>query len=124
VDDVRELQQDLVRSNGGSAIGRYQIIDDTLERLVGTMGLTGGERFTPALQDRMALQLAGEAGLQDWKSGGISDERFAYNLSQVWAGLPRDASNLSFHEGVAGNRAQIHYDDVLASLRTIRSTDS
>jgi conjugal transfer mating pair stabilization protein TraG len=124
VDDVRELQQDLVRSNGGSAIGRYQIIDDTLERLVGTMGLTGGERFTPALQDRMALRLVREAGLQDWQSGGISDEHFAYNLSQIWAGLPRDASNLSFHEGVAGNRAQIDHDDVLTSLRTIRSAPS
>jgi conjugal transfer mating pair stabilization protein TraG len=63
VNEVRELRRDLVRSNGGSAIGRYQVIDDTLERLVGSMGLSGGEHFTPALQDRMALLLAGEAGL-------------------------------------------------------------
>ena len=36
-------------------VGGY---DETLERLVSTMGLTGRERFTPALQDRMALRLA------------------------------------------------------------------
>jgi conjugal transfer mating pair stabilization protein TraG len=29
VDQVRDLQTELVRSYGGSAIGRYQILDDT-----------------------------------------------------------------------------------------------
>ena len=56
VDEVRSLQTRLVRVNGGSAIGRYQIIDDTLDGLVARMGLSGGERFTPALQDRMAMR--------------------------------------------------------------------
>jgi len=124
LDAVRGLQHDLVRTNGGSAIGRYQIIDETLERLIGSMGLAGSERFSPQLQDRMALQLAAEAGLQDWLNGRLDHGRFAENLSKVWAGMPRDASNASFYEGVAGNRAQIDYRDVVASLRRIRSTFS
>jgi conjugal transfer mating pair stabilization protein TraG len=118
---VRALQRELVQTNGGSAIGRYQLIDDTLDRLAGSMGLAGKERFTPALQDRMALQLADEAGLQDWLKGNLTDDVFAHNLSRVWAGLPRGASNLSFHAGVSGNRAQLSYGEVLASLRAIRS---
>ena len=109
-----------MRSNGGSAIGRYQFLDDTLDGLVERMGLSGNERFTPALQDRMAMHLARDAGLQAWLSGALSDERFAENLSQVWAGLPRDESNESYYAGIQGNRATVDWNTVLASLRGIR----
>jgi conjugal transfer mating pair stabilization protein TraG len=73
VDQVRGLQADLVRSTGGSAVGRYQLLDDTLDGLIDQMGLTGNERFTPELQDRMALQLARDAGMDDWAAGRISN---------------------------------------------------
>jgi conjugal transfer mating pair stabilization protein TraG len=33
VDQVRGLQADLVRSTGGSAVGRYQLLDDTLSEM-------------------------------------------------------------------------------------------
>ena len=120
VNEVRDLQTDLVRSNGGSAIGRYQLLDDTLDGLIDRMGLSGNERFTPALQDRMALQLARDAGMEGWIGGRISDERFARNLSEIWAGLPRDASNESHYEGVQGNRATVDWNAVIDSLRGIR----
>jgi len=120
VDQVRGLQADLVRSTGGSAIGRYQLLDDTLDGLVDRMDLTGHERFTPMLQDRMALQLARDAGMEDWIRGRTSDEHFARNLSQVWAALPRDASNQSQYEGIQGNRALADWTSVIASLRSIR----
>ena len=120
LDQVRDLQADLVRSNGGSAIGRYQILDDTLDGLVGRLGLNGNERFSPELQDRLALQLAQDAGMDDWIGGRISDARFAENLAQVWAGLPRDASNESYYAGIQGNRATVDWNTVLASLRGIR----
>jgi conjugal transfer mating pair stabilization protein TraG len=120
VDQVRGLQADLVRSTGGSAIGRYQILDDTLDGVIDRMGLTGNERFTPELQDRMALVLARDAGMEGWIGGRISDERFARNLSEIWAGLPRDASNESHYEGVQGNRALVDWNIVIASLRGIR----
>jgi conjugal transfer mating pair stabilization protein TraG len=120
VDQVRDLQADLVRSTGGSAVGRYQLLDDTLDGLLGRMGLTGHERFTPVLQDRMALQLARDAGMEDWIRRRTSDEHFARNLSQVWAALPRDASNRSQYEGIQGNRALVDWTSVIASLRSIR----
>jgi conjugal transfer mating pair stabilization protein TraG len=120
VDQVRDLQADLVRSNGGSAIGRYQFLDDTLDGLVDRLGLNGNERFSPELQDRMALQLARDAGMEDWIRGRISDERFAESLSQVWAGLPRDESNESYYQGIQGNRATVDWNIVIAALRGIR----
>ena len=119
--EVRALQARLVRRNGGSAIGRYQIIDETLERLVSTMGLTGRERFTPALQDRMALRLARDAGLDAWLAGALADARFAANLARVWAGLPGDHRGRSVYAGIQGNRAAIGWHTLVASLRRIRS---
>jgi conjugal transfer mating pair stabilization protein TraG len=121
IDQVRDLQADLVRTNGGSAIGRYQLLDDTLDSLMDRMGLSGSDRFTPALQDRMALQLARDAGMDGWIGGRISDQQFAHNLSQVWAGLPKDGSNESNYEGIQGNRATVDWSTVIASLRDIRS---
>ncbi len=120
VNEVRDLQTDLVQSNGGSAIGRYQLLDNTLDGLIDRMGLSGNERFTPALQDRMALQLARNAGMEGWIGGRIGDERFARNLSEIWAGLPRDASNESHYEGIQGNRATVDWNVVIDSLRGIR----
>ena len=107
--EVRALQQRLVAERGGSPVGRYQIIDDTLDSLMARMGLSGQERFTPALQDRMGLLLARDAGLDAWQAGQLSAESFAHNLSRVWAGLPADAANRSYYDGVAGNRATVDW---------------
>jgi conjugal transfer mating pair stabilization protein TraG len=124
VNEIRDLQSDLVRSNGGSAIGRYQFLDDTFDGLVNRMGLTGHERFTPELQDQMALLLARDAGMEGWEGGRISDERFARNLSEIWAGLPRDASNQSHYEGLQGNQATVDWNTVVGTLRDIRRRPS
>ena len=120
VAEVRALQKRLVRENGGSAVGRYQIIDDTLDGLVARMGLSGKERLTPALQDRLAMHLAREAGLEAWLAGGLDDARFAANLARVWAGLPADRSGRSHYAGIAGNRAGVGWRTVVAALRHIR----
>ena len=119
--EVRALQRRLVRQNGGSAIGRYQIIDDTLDGLVARMGLSASERFTPALQDRMAMHLAREAGLEAWLDGALSDEGFAARLARVWAGLPADQSGRSRYAGIQGNRAGIGWRALVTSLGRIRS---
>jgi conjugal transfer mating pair stabilization protein TraG len=58
--------------------------------------------------------------MERWIGGRISDERFARNLSEIWAGLPRDASNESHYEGVQGNRATVDWNAVIDSLRGIR----
>jgi conjugal transfer mating pair stabilization protein TraG len=120
VNEVRALQRRLVRRHGGSAVGRYQIIDDTLDGLILRLGLAGDERFTPALQDRLARHLAREAGLDAWLAGALSDERFAANLARVWAGLPGDSSNRSVYEGIQGNRATVGWRTLVASLRQLR----
>ena len=71
-----------------SAAGRYQIINATLRRLVGVMNLKGTEKFSPDLQDRMAMQLLRFRGYDQYMAGQISLEQFGKNLAQEWASLP------------------------------------
>jgi len=121
ISEVQALQEQLVeQGNGGSAIGRYQILDDTLADLKQRLQLTDSEPFSPALQDRLALRLTRDAGINDWAAGRIDDATFAYNLSRIWAGLPKDAPNLSYHDGVGDNTAQVDYAQVIDTLATIR----
>lgn len=124
VSEVQALQSQLLaQGNGGSAIGRYQFLADTLADLTQRLQLSGSEPFTPALQDRLALTLARDAGINDWAAGRLDDHSFTYNLSRIWAGLPKDASNLSYHDGVGDNAAQIDYARVVETLATIRHGD-
>ena len=120
LNEVQALQQRLVAERGGSPVGRYQIIDDTLDDLMARLDLSGQERFTPELQDRMAMTLARDAGLEAWQAGRLPNETFAHNLSRIWAGLPADASNRSYHEGVAGNRARADWSQITAGLESAR----
>ncbi|MBK1718619.1 conjugal transfer protein TraG N-terminal domain-containing protein [Thiocystis violacea] len=125
VREIRSFQgQLLAQGNGGSAIGRYQIIPDTFDDLIARLHLSGDERFTPALQDRLALTLARDAGINGWIEGRIDDHAFAFNLSKIWAGLPKDASNASYHAGVGQNAAHIDHGVVVATLAGIRGGES
>jgi hypothetical protein len=63
--EMRALQERRRRTHGGSAIGRYQFLAATLNALIDRLGLTGTERFTPALQDRLAQALLTDAGVED-----------------------------------------------------------
>lgn len=77
--EVRELQRKMLahpdNSFNSSALGRYQIVGQTLDGLVKSLGLSWDEQFTPGLQDRMAMQLVrgrrgqGVAGMRkEWAS--------------------------------------------------------
>lgn len=88
------------------AIGRYQFIPATFERLAGSTALSGDVIFDPELQDRWANVLILEAGYADFVSGRLTPDAFMDNLAAVWAGLPV-ASGLSAYDGIAGNHATI-----------------
>jgi hypothetical protein len=86
------------------AIGRYQIIPDTLRYLMRAERLDRSAVFSPALQDRLATRLVLDAGLRDYLSGLIPPRAFMDRLAYVWAGLPL-ADGRSAYEGIAGNKA-------------------
>lgn len=88
------------------AIGRYQFIPSTFERLAAATATSGNDIFDPELQDRWANALILEAGYADFVSGRLTPDAFMDNLAAVWAGLPL-ASGLSAYDGIAGNHATI-----------------
>ena len=88
------------------AIGRYQFIPPTFERLASLTGVAGTELFSPDLQDRWADILLAEAGYVSFFAGDLAPKTFMDNVAAVWAGLPL-ADGTSAYEGIAGNHATV-----------------
>ncbi len=100
------------------AIGRYQFIPATLERLVAILGARPEDRFSPQMQDRLADILLLEAGLADYRAGGITRHEFMNNLARIWAGLPNSSGRSHYH-GYAGNAATMswsQFDGAMAEI--------
>lgn len=123
INGVYDLQDYLVSIGRPSgAVGRYQIIKKTLRGLQSQLGLSGSERFTPEMQDRLAVQLLVNRGYSSWWRGEISDEAFAHNLSMEWASLPDPEKNgRSHYEGIAGNSSRMPLARVYEALRQARA---
>lgn len=88
------------------AIGRYQFIPKTLQRLVDKAGLPGNTRFNPAVQDQLADILLDEAGFHEMIAGDLSVGAYQNHLARIWAGLPLE-NGKSYYQGYAGNKATI-----------------
>jgi hypothetical protein len=100
------------------AIGRYQIIPSTLRYLVEVEGLQSDQQFSPDLQDRLAIRLIQDAGLDAYMSGLATTAEFMDSLAYVWAGFPL-ANGKSAYEGIAGNKATMsrkEYEDRFIGL--------
>jgi hypothetical protein len=100
------------------AIGRYQFIPKTLNRLVKLTKTPKSARFSPALQDKLATVLLVSAGHTDFTSGKISLGRYMDNLTKVWAGLPLKNGRSYYHK-YAGNRATISHTFYLREMKRI-----
>ena len=101
------------------AIGRYQFIPETLTRVVQQVGARPRDRFTPALQDRLADVLLVDAGFPAFMAGQLSQDQFMNNLAAIWAGFPTTTGRSKYH-GVAGNRATITLAQFRAEIAKIR----
>ncbi|MGR9131734.1 plasmid mobilization protein [Rhizobium leguminosarum] len=125
LDDILGFQQDARRRGVKStAIGGYQFIYKTLRGLKAEMGLSGNEKFTPELQDKMADSLLNRRGLQLYRAGRISKKQFALSLSQEWASLPNPNTGRSFYAGDGLNASSVAPSKVYASLGFTNVTPS
>lgn len=113
------------------AAGAYQIIRKTLLGLKKQLGLAGSEKFTPALQDRMGLELLRLRGLDKFLAGRMTETAFALELAKEWASMPVLAPakgatrklkvGQSYYAGDGVNKALVTVSElkaVLASART------
>jgi len=100
------------------AIGRYQFIPPTLRRVAQARGFGPETRFTPGVQDALALVLLEDAGLSRFREGNMSRLRFMHNLARIWAGLPLP-NGRSYYEGHAGNSASMTWAAFDGGMRSI-----
>ena len=123
LDELVADQRERGRFTGSSASGRYQYIRKTLSSVVRQMGLdTSKEKFTPKLQDEIAIfHLRANHGLDRWLSGSMSNERFLNRLAGTWAGIPK-TNGRSAYAGVLDNKAGIGAQAALQGLNDIRGT--
>lgn len=104
-----------------SAAGKYQFIRATLAGTAKQMGLTGDEKFTPELQDRMAMQQLKNAGYDKYVAGKTNDQTFLNKVAGVWSSIPK-SNGRSAHEGIGINAAGTTVSSAVSTLQAERSS--
>jgi len=109
--------QDTIKASGSpsTAIGKYQFLQKTLTGLKKELKLTGEEKMTPELQDKLAVHLMRRRGLDRYLGGEISKDQFVNRLAQEWAGLPTTAGS-SYYAGDGLNKANVPLDAFMAAV--------
>ncbi|MDH0563776.1 hypothetical protein [Acinetobacter courvalinii] len=117
--------------NRMNAVGKYQIIASTMKGLVKQLGLTGQEKLTPEMQDRLFEALI-PSSAKDFMNGANNDKNKAMiDLAKVWAsiGVPVKMKGQyqqlnigeSYYKGDGGNAASTkstkQVSDTLSSIR-------
>ncbi|HWD12240.1 MAG TPA: M15 family metallopeptidase [Pseudochrobactrum sp.] len=116
LNDVDRLQSKMLRHPNNtwnsSALGRFQIVRTTLRGLREEMGLKGDEKFTPQLQDKMALHLLERRGLSKFLKGNMKEGDFINAISKEWASLPKTDGRGTY----AGQRAGTSVSKVRSAI--------
>ena len=109
---------------GSSALGRYQIVRKTLRSLRRQLGLNGSELYDPAMQDRLAAELARQRGAnstlgQEWASLRGGKLGTAIDLARQ---VPRGASTTPGARPPGADAPDAASGNVLDRMRSLRTT--
>lgn len=120
LDEIDALQTRMLKHPANrwnsSACGRYQIVRGTLRTIRRNLGLSGGEKFSAAMQDRMACFLLGRRGIDRYLAGRMSEAALIDGLAREWASLP----SLTGKGYYAGQAAAITLAELRATLAECR----
>lgn len=123
IQEVLDWQQDFIdRGSPSSAVGRYQIINTTLEGLVKHLGIPPTRTFDQNTQDQLAIALIERRGAKEYVMGRLSKEAFAANLAKEWAALPKtigDSPNASYYSGDGLNKSRVQVAELLSAIQPI-----
>lgn len=123
---VRWQEAYVAEGSVSSAVGKYQIIRPTLNKLVTEMELDPQTKFTEELQDQMAVKLLEKRGAADFVNQKLSHEQFAANLAKEWAALPKITDpnpEQSYYAGDGINKALLTIDEVNRALDAVRQVE-
>ncbi|WP_225535452.1 hypothetical protein, partial [Acinetobacter towneri] len=125
--------------NRMNAVGKYQVIASTMKQAMKAMGLSGNEKFTPELQEKIFREflIPKRKGLNDYLKGGkTSLGRAQYEAAMEWASIPVPKGfktqsgrisdgTVTYYDTNKGNRAKKgHGGKIRAELQNIRSANA
>ncbi len=123
--EVMAFQKWMLKSIAGrnvnTAIGRFQMIPDTLAAVV-AKGEKRGEvsrtdKFTPATQNKLLKVLLDTIGYQKFLSGKMTKEQFTARIAGTWAGIAKNELGQGVYDGKHGNKAgKKSFSDMVAAL--------
>jgi len=103
LDELRLFQDGMLNHPenklNSSAVGKYQIVGKTLDELKKKLNLSGNLKFTPELQDKLAVVLLKRRGLDDYLKNPSNLENFQNNLSKEWASIYNTEKEGSYYGG-------------------------
>ena len=113
--EVQKLQSTMIQSGHAStAVGKYQMIKDTLAEQVKKAGLDPNKtKFDQQTQDLLATQLIYQAGYGKKDSATVQR-----NLAGTWASLPQDMSGRGRYDGYNTNKASINPNELMSAIQS------
>lgn len=122
--EVRAWQEEYTATGAASsAVGRYQIINTTLESLVEELELDDEQPFNKATQDTMAMALVERRGSEAYVNSELTDEQFAAQLAKEWAALPSvvgEHPEQSYYAGDGLNKSLVEVEEILQAVRALQ----
>lgn len=127
--EVREFQTAQINATKGhitgtkygtSAVGRFQIMRKTLDGLRRILKAGDDQVFSPQFQDRCAVELLGDCGLDQWLYGEINDEVFQTRLAHIWRSIENPQgyyNSMDFEQPVGTTTGEI-----MAAFHEIRAS--
>jgi len=112
--EVQQMQKSMIgQGHASTAVGKYQMIADTLKEQVAKSGLDPTKtKFDQKTQDLLAQQLVDQAGYGKKDTGTVMK-----NLAGTWASLPKDMSGRGAYDGFNGNKSGINPNDLVAAIQ-------
>lgn len=112
------------KGNVSNAVGKYQIIQPTLEGLIREMNIDPADKFDESMQDKMAIALLERRGSIEFVSKKLSREQFAHNLAKEWAALPKIIGanpHESYYADDGVNQSTVSIGEIYAALNTLQN---
>jgi len=124
INEVLAWQDSIDPKYRSEAAGAYQILEDTLRDIYQKVGFSGKESFDNNTQDRLAIYLCKQRGLDKYLSGKMSAEDFCNSLAREWASLPivsgPNKGKSFYDKDSAGNKALTNAENFLSIVRSLK----
>ena len=117
VGEVKEFQKKQIAATRGKvpgtkegtgAVGKYQVVQGTLEEQQKNLKFKDTDIFNEELQDKIGYGLLKKRGYEDFRKGKISEEEFQENLANEWASVASPHTGKSkYGQGTGTSTKQI-----------------